>query len=174
MVGVVGLHVGWTRRQVVAAHVGCDDAKARVREWLDLQSPAEPELREAVQQNDQRPFTHLDVMQAHIADVGRALTKLCPVQVHVCETSRAVGSCQLPRATNRRAAQRSRSGAAHSARRRNSDRCSRIAYFNRARGATSILLGDRSIDAPFAYRPSGGELPISAAVWGASQDAWVR
>src|SRR5262245_28482620 len=85
MVGVVGLHVGWTRRQVVAAHVGCDDAKARVCEWLDLQPPAEPELREAVQQNDQRPFAHLDVVQAHVAEVGVALTKLCPVQIHVCE-----------------------------------------------------------------------------------------
>ena len=49
------------------------------REWLDLQPPAEPELREAVQQNDQRPFTRLDVMQAHVADVGVALTKLGPV-----------------------------------------------------------------------------------------------
>src|SRR5262245_9262169 len=60
-----------------------------------------------------------------------------------------------------------------SARRRNSDRCSRIASFNRARRARRLLFGDRSIDAPFAYRPSGGELPISAAVWGALQDAWV-
>jgi hypothetical protein len=95
MVGVVGLHVGRPRRQVVAAHVGCDDAKTRVCEWLDLPPPAEPELGEAVQQNDQRAFTHLDVMQAHIADVGVALTKLGPVQIHVVEASPAVGSCQL-------------------------------------------------------------------------------
>src|ERR1700730_12134138 len=89
MVAVVGLHVGRPRRQVVAAHVGCYDAKARVREWLDLQPPAEPELREAVQQNDQRPFTHLDVMQAHVADVGVSFTKQCPVQIQGVDISSA-------------------------------------------------------------------------------------
>src|SRR5260370_2430146 len=112
MVAVVSLHVCRPRRQVVAAHVGCDDAKARVREWLDLQPPAEPELREAVQQNDQRPFTHLEVMQADVADVGVALTKFCPVQIHTCEASPAVGPCQLPAARyeSRWAPQRRRPG----------------------------------------------------------------
>jgi hypothetical protein len=31
-----------------------------------------------VQQNDQRPVTGLDVMQALIADLGVTLAKLCP------------------------------------------------------------------------------------------------
>src|ERR1700730_5667696 len=37
-------------------------------------------------------------MQAHVADVGVALTKLCPVQIHTCEASPAFLSCQLPAA----------------------------------------------------------------------------
>jgi hypothetical protein len=36
------------------------------------------ELREAVQQDEQRPFAGLDVVQALIADVGIPLAKLGP------------------------------------------------------------------------------------------------
>src|SRR5438270_10945925 len=59
----------------MAAAVGCHDAEARRRERLDLPPPAVPELGEAVQQDDQRPLTGLDVVQLHVADLGVALTK---------------------------------------------------------------------------------------------------
>ena len=74
LVGVVGRDAVRPRRQVVAAHVGRDDAESRRRERLDLQPPAVPELGEAVQQNDQRPLAGLDVMQSDIADLGVTLT----------------------------------------------------------------------------------------------------
>jgi hypothetical protein len=74
----VGLEALWLRRQVVATQVGRDDSKARRRERRDLQPPAEPELRKTVQQNDQRPITGLDVVQARIADLGVTLAKLGP------------------------------------------------------------------------------------------------
>src|SRR6185437_6973871 len=63
------------RGQVVAAHVGRDDAEARRRERLDLPPPAVPELGEAVQQDDQRPLAGLDVVQLHVAGLGVAFTK---------------------------------------------------------------------------------------------------
>ena len=66
------------RRQVVAAQVGCDHAETGRRERRDLQPPAVPELREAVQQDDQRPVPGLDVMEPHVADFGVALPKLDP------------------------------------------------------------------------------------------------
>ena len=76
LVGGVGRDAGRPRRQVVAAHVGCDDAKSRRRERCDLLPPAKPELREAVQQNDQRPIAGLDVMQPRVVvELGVALTK---------------------------------------------------------------------------------------------------
>ena len=77
-VDAVGLEALWLRRQVVATRVGGDHPKTRRHERLDLQPPTEPELREAVQQNDQRPVTGLDVMQPHIADFGVTLPKLDP------------------------------------------------------------------------------------------------
>ena len=43
-------------------------------ERFDLEPPAVPELREAVQQEDERPLSGLDVVQLHVADVGVALT----------------------------------------------------------------------------------------------------
>ena len=43
--------------EIVAALVGHQDAKASRRERLDLMPPAIPELREAMQQNDQRPVS---------------------------------------------------------------------------------------------------------------------
>src|SRR5438034_2486713 len=58
--------------------VGGDHPKTRSSERLDLSPPTEPELREAVQQNDQRPLTGLDVMQALIADLGIAVAKFDP------------------------------------------------------------------------------------------------
>jgi hypothetical protein len=54
-VDAVGLEVLRLRGQVVATGVGGYYAKARRRERRDLQPPTEPELWEAVQQNDQRP-----------------------------------------------------------------------------------------------------------------------
>ena len=78
----VGLEALRLRRQVVATRVGRDHPKARRRERLDLQPPTEPELREAVQQDDQRPLAGLDVVQVHVADVGVALAKLDPVVRH--------------------------------------------------------------------------------------------
>ena len=75
--GVV-LEVLWLRRQVVATRVGGDDPKTRRRERLDLSPPTEPELREAMQEDDQRPVTGLDVMLALIADLGVTLPKLDP------------------------------------------------------------------------------------------------
>jgi len=66
----VGLEALWLRGQVVAARVRDDDAETRRRERRDLQPPPEPELREAVQQNDQRPVTGLDVVKGLITDPG--------------------------------------------------------------------------------------------------------
>src|SRR5262249_51137094 len=66
------------RGEVVATGVGGHHAKARRCKRLDLQPPTEPELREPVQQDDQRPIPCLDVMQAHIADLGDALLELDP------------------------------------------------------------------------------------------------
>ena len=75
LVGAVGGDAVRLGRQVVAAQVGRDDAEARCRERRDLPPPAVPELREAVQQDDQRPVAGLDVMQPHVADLGVALPK---------------------------------------------------------------------------------------------------
>src|SRR5580704_16859675 len=75
-VDVVGLHAVRLRGQVVAAHVGRDDAESGRRERFDLQPPAVPELGEAVQQDDQRPIAGFHVMQSLVADLGVALTKL--------------------------------------------------------------------------------------------------
>ena len=72
----VGLEALRLRRQVDAARVGRDDPKTSSRERRDLQPPTEPELWEAVQENDQRPVTCLDVVQALIADFGITLPKL--------------------------------------------------------------------------------------------------
>jgi hypothetical protein len=66
------------RRQVDATRVRGDDPKTCCHERRDLQPPTEPELREAVQQNDQRPVTGLDVMQGLVADLGITLPKLDP------------------------------------------------------------------------------------------------
>jgi hypothetical protein len=77
-VDAVVLEVFWLRGQVDAARVGGDDPKTRPRERRNLSPPTEPELREAVQQNDQRPVTSLDVMQGLIADLGITLPKLDP------------------------------------------------------------------------------------------------
>jgi hypothetical protein len=76
LVGAVGLDPVGLGGQVVAAQVGRDDAEARCRERRDLPPPAVPELREAVQENDQRPVAGLDVMQPHVPDVGVTLPKL--------------------------------------------------------------------------------------------------
>jgi hypothetical protein len=75
LVGVVGMDAVRLGGQVVAAHVGGDDAESRRRERLDLQPPAVPELREAVQQHDQRPLAGLDVMQPHLTEVGVAVAQ---------------------------------------------------------------------------------------------------
>ena len=75
LVGGVGGVAVRPRRQVVAAQVGRDDAEARLHERCDLLPPAVPELREAVQQDDQWPVAGLDVVQLHVADLGVALAK---------------------------------------------------------------------------------------------------
>jgi hypothetical protein len=64
-----------SRRQVVAAEVGRDDAEARVDERLDLLPPAVPELREAVQQEDLWSSAGLDVVQLGVADSSVALAE---------------------------------------------------------------------------------------------------
>jgi hypothetical protein len=74
-VGLVGRDFGRSRGQVVAAHVGCDDAESRRRERFNLLPPAVPELGEPVQQEDQRSIARLDVMQSYVADLGVAITK---------------------------------------------------------------------------------------------------
>jgi hypothetical protein len=74
----VRLEAVWLRGQVVATSVGGDDPKTGRRKRRDLQPPTEPELREAVQQNDQRAVTSLDVMQALTANLGVTLPKLDP------------------------------------------------------------------------------------------------
>ena len=82
LVGAVGGDAVRLGRQVVPPQVGRDDAEARCRERRDLQPPAVPELREAVQQDDQRPVAGLDVMQPHVPDLGVALPKFGPAVRH--------------------------------------------------------------------------------------------
>src|SRR4029077_5473846 len=53
--------------------------------------PAVPELREAMQQNDQRSLTGLHVMQSLVADLGVALTKLAACEVLGCAHYRLPG-----------------------------------------------------------------------------------
>ena len=60
--------------QVVAAQVGRDDAEPGLGQRRDLVPPAVPELREAVQEHDQRAFALLDVVQADGSELGVALT----------------------------------------------------------------------------------------------------
>jgi hypothetical protein len=50
----------------------------------DLQPPAVPELREAVQQNDERPVAGLDVMQPHVPDIGVAVPEFGPAVRNQC------------------------------------------------------------------------------------------
>ena len=50
--------------EVVAAQVGCDDAKAGRGERRHLRAPGAPVLREAMQQHDERAGAPLDVVQA--------------------------------------------------------------------------------------------------------------
>ena len=71
-----GLDALRPRGQVVAAQVGRDDVEAGLGERRDLPPPPEPELREAVQEDDERPVAGLDVVQRHVADLGVALAKL--------------------------------------------------------------------------------------------------
>jgi SAM-dependent methyltransferase len=54
----------------VAALVRGDDPEAGLRQRRDLPPPRVPELREAVEQDDERPGPGLDVVQVHAADVG--------------------------------------------------------------------------------------------------------
>ena len=90
--GVSGGAVG-LRRQVVAAQVGRDHAETGCRQRRDLQPPAVPELREAVQQDDQGPVASLDVMEPHlVAELGVALPKFGGVVAH-----RADGRVQISR-----------------------------------------------------------------------------
>src|SRR5262249_47233357 len=56
--------------------VGSDDAEPGRRQRFDLLPPAVPELRKAVQQDDERPVSGLDVMQLYVADVGVAVTNV--------------------------------------------------------------------------------------------------
>src|SRR5262245_14033479 len=65
-----------SRGQVIAARVWCDNPKSCCRERLDLQPPAVPELRETMQQNDQRTVAGLYVMQPLVADFGVTLTNV--------------------------------------------------------------------------------------------------
>jgi hypothetical protein len=76
LVGRVRREAVRLRRQVVAAQIGRDDAEARLHERGDLLPPAVPELREAVQQNNEWPVAGLDVVQHHVADLGVALAKV--------------------------------------------------------------------------------------------------
>src|SRR4051794_25223782 len=92
LVGAVSRYAGRLRGQVVAAGVRRDDPKARRGERRDLSPPAVPELGEAVQQDDQRPVTSLDVMQPHVAHLGVALLELSRVVEH-----HAVGRVQNSR-----------------------------------------------------------------------------
>lgn len=73
LVGGVCRAVVGLRRQVVAAQVGRDHAETGRRERRDLQPPSVPELREAMQQDDQRPVAGLHVVERRVADLGVAL-----------------------------------------------------------------------------------------------------
>ncbi len=69
-VGAVCGHVRRARREVVAARVGRNDAKAGLRKRRDLPAPTEPELREAVQQDDERTVSRLDVVDSYVLELG--------------------------------------------------------------------------------------------------------
>jgi hypothetical protein len=72
-INVVGRHARGLRGEVVAAHIWCDDPKASLGKGGDLVAPAVPELRKAMQQDDQGSLTCFDVMQSHLVKVGIAL-----------------------------------------------------------------------------------------------------
>jgi hypothetical protein len=82
LVARVGRDVLRTRRQVVAAHVGCDHAETCLRERLELCPPPVPELGEAVEQDDQWPVTELDVVQSHVVEFGIPLTEVGALVQH--------------------------------------------------------------------------------------------
>jgi hypothetical protein len=75
-VRAVGIDAGRPRREVVAAEVGRHDPKARLRERRDLKPPAEPELRKAVEENDEGALAGFDVVQLDaVADLRVAVTE---------------------------------------------------------------------------------------------------
>src|SRR4029077_15516844 len=91
------------RRQVVASRVGRDAAEPRRRERLDLAPPAVPELGEAVQQDDQRSVTCLDVMQPLVADLGVAFPHAAdPVSLPVLFRHLVASSGIIPKKILRR------------------------------------------------------------------------
>jgi hypothetical protein len=63
-------------RQVVPPQVGRDNAEARGRKRRDLPPPAIPELREAVEQNEQRTVAGLNVMQPYVPGLSVAFPNL--------------------------------------------------------------------------------------------------
>ena len=77
-VDVVGRDAVRLRRQVIAAHIRCNYPESRRRERFDLLPPPVPELGEAVQQDNQRPVTSLDVVQSLVAYIGIAFAKFPP------------------------------------------------------------------------------------------------
>jgi hypothetical protein len=62
-------------REVVAAHVRGDDAIACLSERGDLLAPRVPELREAVEEDDQRACAGLDVVEADAGELGVAVVE---------------------------------------------------------------------------------------------------
>jgi hypothetical protein len=75
-INVVGRHARGLRGEVVAAHIWCDDPKAGLGKGGDLVAPAVPELRKAVQEDDQGSLARFDVMQPHLVKVGVALPQV--------------------------------------------------------------------------------------------------
>ena len=69
----IGRGIARFRRVVVAAQIDGDHVKARRGQRRDLMPPRVPELRKAVQQDDERTAAGFDVVDGDAADVAGAI-----------------------------------------------------------------------------------------------------
>jgi hypothetical protein len=60
----------------IASQIGRHDMVARLAEHLELESPAVPEFREAMAQQDQRAGSHLSKMDANTVDLHKPVGDL--------------------------------------------------------------------------------------------------
>ena len=78
--------------EVVASHIGSNDTEPRGEHGY-LMSPRVPELRKAMQENNQRTFARLDPMEADAVDDGFFML---PATMYIARHGPSVGSFLLP------------------------------------------------------------------------------